>query len=121
MHNLPAFLAREFARRGWSMRRAAREIGMDKSTLGKLMRNPEQAPRPETLRVLAAGLGTTIGRLLVEAGYALGDNPEAEQMMMGLSDAQIAWWLSVPPAARADLLAALQQLYSAGANDAGHE
>lgn len=119
MADLGTFLRREFARRGWSVRKAARETGIDRSTLGKLMRNPEQEPHPATLRQLADGLGMTIARLAVEAGYALGDNPEAEGMLAGLSDEQIAWWLSIPPPARADLMAALQRLYSAGGGGQG--
>lgn len=121
MADLGGFLAREFARRGWSVRRAARELNIDRSTLGKLLRNPEQEPHPTTLRQLADGLGMTIARLHCEAGYALGDNPKAEQMIAGLSDEQIGWWLSIPPSARADLMAALQRLYSAGANGPDHE
>lgn len=39
MADLGGFLAREFARRGWSVRRAARELNIDRSTLGKLLRN----------------------------------------------------------------------------------
>lgn len=119
MADLGDFLAREFARRGWSVRQAARELGIDRSTLGKILRNPKQEPHPATLRLLADGLGMSVARLAIEAGYALGDNPEAEQMVMGLSDEQIAWWISIHPSDRADLMSALQRLYAAGGGGRG--
>ncbi len=113
MGELAGFLEREFARRQWSDRRAARELGIDKSTLGKILNNPEQVPDLRTLKKLAEGLNVAIGRLVALAGFPLGAGV-SEEAMLGLSDEQIAWWLSIPPSRRADLLGALQRLYEGG-------
>lgn len=108
---LAAFLEREFERREWSQRRAATELGIDKSTLGKIMNNPEQIPDLRTLRKLAEGLGVGLGKLIALCGFALGTTTLSDDALVGLTDEQINWWLSIPPSRRAGLLDALQRLY----------
>jgi transcriptional regulator with XRE-family HTH domain len=111
MADLAGFLEREFSRRQWSIRKAEAALGIDKSTLGKILNDRDQIPRLPTLKKLADGLGITLGKLIAEAGFIIGDDPRAEQMLLGLTDEQIEWWLNLPPSRRAMLLDALQRLY----------
>lgn len=102
MAELAGYLEREMKQQGWSLRRAATEWGVDKSTLSLIMNKPERRPDPDTLQALARGLGVPFVRLLELAGYPidLHDDPA----LYGLTEQERATLRSLSPQRRAALL-----------------
>lgn len=70
---LPAFLRAEIDHRGLDASRLARKAGVDKSTLSKLLNNPEIRPEFATLEKLSRALAVPLVRLMVAAGVDPGD------------------------------------------------
>jgi hypothetical protein len=108
---LAAFILRYIEDHDISVREASRRWGMPHATLVKILNNPERVPDLHTLKKVAEGTGEALSKLITLCGFALGDTPISEGALVGLTDEQITWWLSIPPSRRADLLEALQRLY----------
>lgn len=73
---LAGVIERHISGNGWSIRDAARQWGMNDSTIGKILNDPARIPRPPTMRKLASGMGLSIQRLYALCGIA--DSVEVE-------------------------------------------
>jgi transcriptional regulator with XRE-family HTH domain len=111
MAELAGFLERRITELGISEREAARRWGLSQPTLNKILNNPNLVPDLRTLERLARGTGMALSKLIALCGFTLEELASGDQALIGLSDDQIAWWLSLPPSRRAQLLDALRQLH----------
>ncbi len=116
MSELAAYIDRYLHDHDISAREAARRWGLSHVTLGKLFSNPDQVPDLRTLKKLAEGMSVTLGNLVALCGFSLGEGRPSDQALVGLTDDQVEWWLSIPPSRRADLLDALQRLHGGGSD-----
>lgn len=71
MSELGAFLQSEIADRGWTLRRAAQEIGISKTALNNILKKENVMPLPETLAKLARALSVPVWRLVEMCGVNL--------------------------------------------------
>jgi transcriptional regulator with XRE-family HTH domain len=113
MAELAGFLERRITELRISEREAARRWGISQPTLNKILNNPDLVPDLRTLERLARGMGMALTKLIALCGFTLEELAAGDRALLGLSDEQIAWWLSLPPNRRAQLLDALRQLHPA--------
>lgn len=111
MAELARFLERRIEELNISEHEAARRWNIPQPTLRKILRNPDRIPKLPTLKRLAEGMGEQIDKLAALAGFPAEDMPQHEEALLGLTEEQIAWWLTIPPTRRSALLDALRQLY----------
>lgn len=103
MSDLGKYLLREFDQRGWSMRAAAREIGMSFTTLHGVV-NGAGTPELPTLRKLADGLKVPLRRLQELAGFVLDDGEPKADPLYGLNDEQRDFLRSLSPEKKAAVI-----------------
>lgn len=78
---LSDYLQRVMTSRGWELQDLIAHTGLPRTTVWKLVNNPEQIPRLETLAVLSRQLNVSVSRLMAEIGYeSVSDDPLAEQL-----------------------------------------
>lgn len=107
---LAGVIDRYIQQRGWSIRRASREWGMNDSTIGKIINTPSRVPEPPTMRKLAVGMGMSLGDLYRLCG--MGDPPDVEEAdrqlveaaIHGLSKSDLETLSQIPPEKKAMLL-----------------
>lgn len=73
MSTLAAFLQREIAQQGWSLRQAAEKLEISKTALRNILKGADVVPNLETLQRLARGLKVPLGHLIVLCGFDLDD------------------------------------------------
>ena len=99
-----------------SVREAARQWGMNDSTIGKIINNPKRIPEPETMRKLATGMGMSMRSLYALCG--LGDPPSVEdadaelqqRALDGLSTADLEVLSQMTPDEKAAWIASARAL-----------
>lgn len=85
---LALYLRAELTRRGWTQAELADKAGIQRTTLGAILKKPNLIPELATLAALAPILGVDLAKLVVLCGFTVGKETgtsQAEQISLLLA------------------------------------